>query len=87
MITDLRERFIRGLACAALSPGLRSILVFDAPPEALQAAAATLGQMLATVSEREIKTIRLGSSETDDDLWGTLTLAQTAPTAPTPSLG
>lgn len=75
MINDLRDRFIRGLACAALSPGLRSILVFDASPEALQAAATTLGQMLATVSEREIKTIRLGSSETDDDLWGTLTLA------------
>ena len=41
-----QERLIRALACAAITPGLRSILIFDAPPLWLEAIAGLLGRML-----------------------------------------
>lgn len=67
---NLKDTFIRNLACAALSPGLRTILVFDIPPAALRAAATILKQMLVAVTERDVAEITLGTTESDDDLWG-----------------
>lgn len=73
---DFEDPFIRGLACAVITPGLHSVLVFDASPETLQVAAATLTQMLAVVTGKEVEIVRLGTSETDDDLWGHLGLGE-----------
>lgn len=39
---NLSDSFTHALACASLSPGLRSILVFDISPVALQQVAQTL---------------------------------------------
>jgi len=61
---------MRGLACAALSPGLRGILIFDLNPPALRAAAAALAQMLTVVTESEVVQVTVGATATDDDLWG-----------------
>ena len=81
---------MRGLACAALHPGLRSILVFDASPSTLQIMAGLLAQMIATVTGGEIVSpqasgserghrivpIQLGTVETEEELWGSLMLSQ-----------
>jgi magnesium chelatase subunit D len=66
---------MRGLACAALSSGLRGILIFDLNPLELRVAAATLAQMLTVVTEHEVVQVTLGATETDDDLWGGLALS------------
>lgn len=68
---------MRGLACAALHPGLRSILVFDAAIATLQFAAQNLTWMLKQVTGCEVvPPIQLGVVETEEDLWGGLVLQQ-----------
>lgn len=69
---ELNNSFSWGLACAALNPGLRSILVYNCKPTELQMAASRLSQMLREVESREVILIQLASNETEDDLWGTL---------------
>lgn len=71
---DLKDPFMRGLACAALNPGLRSVLVFDAPIATLKAAAHNLAQMLEVVTDFRIVPVQLGVVETEEDLWGSLAL-------------
>ncbi|MGA7933653.1 MAG: hypothetical protein WCA35_08915, partial [Kovacikia sp.] len=88
MIAELQNPLVRGLACAALHPGLRSILVFDASPTTLQTMAGFLAQMIKAVMGGEIAaltesksgnahrivTVQLGAVETEEELWGSLTL-------------
>jgi magnesium chelatase subunit D len=87
----LQNPLSRGLAAAALHPGLRSLLVFDAAPTMLQIMAGQLAQMVAAVtgteialpeaeagSEARIKLVQLGAVETEEELWGSLTLGQAA---------
>ncbi|MEH1945688.1 MAG: hypothetical protein V7K77_01640 [Nostoc sp.] len=87
---DLQNPLMRALACAALYPGLRSILVFDASVTTLQVMAGLLAQMSAAVTGGEIVslpesksgtkhrivTVQLGMVETEEELWGSLTLGQ-----------
>ena len=75
-IADFRNPLVRGLASAALHPGLRSILVFDVSPTGLRSAAAMLAQMLAVVTEAKVITVSLGAVETEEELWGGLALSQ-----------
>lgn len=91
-IAELRNPLMNGLACAALSPGLRSLLVFDASPHTLQTMAGLLAQMVTVVTEGKITTpettgtetshrilpVQLSAVETEEDLWGSLTLGQEA---------
>jgi magnesium chelatase subunit D len=65
---------MRELACAALNPGLRSVLVFDASIATLKAAAHSLAQMLEVVTDFRVMPVQLGVVETEEDLWGSLTL-------------
>lgn len=65
---------ITGLAAAALNPGLRSILMLDAPYSGLQQVAAFLAELLRTVTGRQVKLYHLGPFESDDDVWGGLDL-------------
>jgi magnesium chelatase subunit D len=76
MMHDLTENttLLDGLACAALEPGLRSILVFDAPYSGLQQIAALLAQMLTCATDLPIERTILSSAARDDDLWGYLPL-------------
>lgn len=90
VIAELQNPLMRGLACAALSPGLRSLLVFDASPTTLQTMSGLLAQVVAVVtrgevvvpqsrcskSERRIVPIQLGTVETEEELWGSLSLNQ-----------
>ena len=71
---DLSNPLLRGLACAALNPGLRSILVFDAAIATLQFAAQNLTWMLKQVTGYQVVTVQLGVVETEEDLWGGLAL-------------
>lgn len=71
---NLSDSFTQGLACASLSPKLRSVLVFDISPVALHQVAQTLSAMLKTVTGLEIVSVRLGTFESEDDLWGCLGL-------------
>ena len=66
---------IRGLACAALNPDLRSILVFDGTIASLQSAADRLALMLEQVTGCNVVSARLGAIETEEDLWGSLALS------------
>lgn len=90
-IADFQNPLMKGLACAALHPGLRSLLVFDAAPTMLQIMAGQLAQMVAAVtgaeivlpeaeaeSEARIVLVQLGAVETEAELWGSLTLGQAA---------
>ena len=65
---------IKSLACVALSPGLRSILVFDAPYSGLQQLSAILEQLLGAATDLQVQAYQLGPFETDDDIWGSVEL-------------
>jgi magnesium chelatase subunit D len=73
-IAELNHPLTRGLVAAALNPGLRSILVFDATIATLNAAAADLKLMLAQVTDDNIEIVQLGVVQTEEDLWGQLLL-------------
>lgn len=75
-IADFRNPLVQGLASAALHPGLRSILVFDVSPAGLRSAAEMLAQMLAVVTDTKVITASLGAVETEEELWGGLSLRQ-----------
>ena len=74
---SLDNPLMRGLACAALQPGLRSVLVFDADPKVVRAYAQVLAQMLG-VTESTPKVVQLSAVDSEDDLWGQLSIAPTA---------
>lgn len=67
------DTLITSLACAALSSGLRSLLVFDAPYTGLQQLATLLEQFLTQLGHHT-QYYHLSSFEIDDDLWGSLEL-------------
>ncbi|MBD2039249.1 hypothetical protein [Microcoleus sp. FACHB-672] len=71
---SLTDAFTRSLACAAISPGLRNILVFDASPETLRLAAQTATQMLEVITGYPVVSVTLGTFEAEDELWGSLGL-------------
>lgn len=64
------RHLISALCAAVLTPGLRSILIFDANPRELRRIARTAAEILRVSQGQPINTLTLGSSETDDDLWG-----------------
>jgi magnesium chelatase subunit D len=65
------QPFFLGLACAAVAPSLRSILIFDVPYQGLESAASILAQMFQAAGQ-EVQQVHLGASDLDDDLWGSL---------------
>ena len=71
---DLSNPLLRGLACAALNPGLGSILVFDTAIATLQFAVQNLTWMLKQVTGYQVVPVQLGVVETEEDLWGGLAL-------------
>jgi magnesium chelatase subunit D len=75
-IADLSP-LIEGLACAALQPRLRSVVVFDSTPVTLQEAAALWAEMLTVTTEQTVKSVYVGLLDTEETLWGNF--------APTPA--
>jgi magnesium chelatase subunit D len=67
---SLKERVTRLLACAAINPALRSILVFNSTPNRLRQAAQTISQMLEILTGHIVDVVTLGTYEAEDDLWG-----------------
>src|SRR5258707_660403 len=68
------QALLKSLACAALSPGLRSVLVFDAPPVGLQHLAVVLEQFLRITTKLPVQAYQLGPFESDDEVWGSIEL-------------
>jgi len=64
------ERLATALACAALDPGLRRILLFDASPETLQHAARAMAGLLAWTGAPRVHVTTLGAADDEDGLWG-----------------
>ncbi|MCP4113630.1 MAG: hypothetical protein GY749_50250 [Desulfobacteraceae bacterium] len=75
-IISLKDSFIRGLACASLHPGLRNILIFDISPSEVEWFAEIFRQMLYVVEGTSIDKTMLGTTESDDILWGSLNLQE-----------
>jgi magnesium chelatase subunit D len=73
-IANLQQPLVRGLACAALQPGLRSVLLFDSSPPMLRMAAGLLAEMLTVTTERSVEQVYLGPTDTEETLWGSLAL-------------
>lgn len=57
------------LLATAITPGLRSILLFDADRFILDAVATTLEQMLSLTTGRVVVRRYLGAAQQEDDLW------------------
>lgn len=76
------------LACATITPGLRSILMFNSSPKDLRIAAELLSQMLEVVTNKSVTKVTLSTYESEDDLWGSLGIsaAQEHPFAWKPGL-
>jgi magnesium chelatase subunit D len=68
------DPLMRGLACAAITPSLRSVLVFDADRATLQFAAEAITKMLEAVTSQKVVKVTLGAIASEDDLWGNLGL-------------
>lgn len=74
-VTDFfDDPLMRGLACAAIAPSLRSVLVFDADLTTLQFAAEAIAKMLEAVTSQKVEKVTLGAIASEDDLWGNLGL-------------
>ncbi len=68
--------FLTGLACLSLDSELRSALVFDASPLSIQFAAKQLAEMVGIVTNQVAEVVTLGATETEDSLWGAITIRQ-----------
>ncbi|MFK0731649.1 MAG: hypothetical protein ACFKPT_25700 [Gloeotrichia echinulata GP01] len=67
---SLEDSLVRSLACAAITPGLQSLLMFNATPEVLRLTAQITTQMLEVVTGHSITSVTLSTYEQEDDLWG-----------------
>jgi magnesium chelatase subunit D len=71
---EIPNLLMKSLCCVALNRGLRSILLFDISPVDLQQVAGVLISLLKAVTECGIVPIKLGTFESEDDLWGQIGL-------------
>jgi magnesium chelatase subunit D len=69
----LANPLLRGLACAALEPELRRVLLFDASFETLEMVVPLFQAMLQTTTGAKVKVVNLAVTALDDALWGSLT--------------
>lgn len=69
----ITDPLVRGLACAALEPGLRRVLLFDVAFETLETAVPLFQSILQTTTDTAVTVVTLPANALDDDLWGTLT--------------
>lgn len=70
MVMRLSDPLVQGLACAAIEPGLRGILLVDGTPALVRWCGAVLAQMVAVVASAPPSQVILGAGENEDTLWG-----------------
>ena len=58
------------LGCAAVEPGLRSVLLFNTSLSSLLLAGRLWAGLLEAATGTQVRTVQLGSTANDDDLWG-----------------
>ena len=75
--TGYSEKLTNALACVALTPGLRQVLLFDVAADTFRNVADRLSAMLTAATGRTHSVVTLGSTEHEDDLWTILTLEKT----------
>lgn len=78
--------FLRAMACASLSPGLRSVLAFDCSPESLEHVKKNFAALWEATSSRPVEVLYLRSAETEDELWGSLVLKGNPQAAQAPQI-
>ncbi|MBW4599257.1 MAG: hypothetical protein KME29_06490 [Calothrix sp. FI2-JRJ7] len=66
------DSFTQCLACAAITPGLQNVLLFDTSLETLRISGLVIAQMLEAVTDNSVPKITLSTFETEEDLWGSL---------------
>ena len=64
-----RRAALELLSCAALTPALWSVLVFDADMWAFEWLISAASRVLATATDSEVRQVRLGSGAMEDALW------------------
>lgn len=69
-MTATDHTIAQALACVAITPGLDSILVFDASPARLCAIEATLRRFLEAATGSKVGAVGIGPTTNDDALWG-----------------
>jgi magnesium chelatase subunit D len=69
-LPGLSERSSRLLECAALTPGLRSVLVYGADPRFVEFVGSWLKQLLRVTMRRDLDSVYLHYADDDEDLWG-----------------
>lgn len=67
---SFNDPYIKGLACAAIEPGLRQILIFDADFTIFESTVKILKCLLELANQLNVKVVTLAFSFKDDDLWG-----------------
>lgn len=60
----------RAFACAAVTPGLRSVLLFDCPGPDFRTRADAFAGLLRAATGRAVRPVYLGFADSDDRLWG-----------------
>ena len=70
----LDDHLTRGLCCAALNPGLGSVLIFDLQPNRILDVAGVFSQMISAASGEQVTQVLLNSVESEDRLWGSFGL-------------
>ena len=70
----LNSPLIRGLASAALTNGLRRVLLFDMSAHALQSAANIWAEMLQIATNEPVVRVTLAPTVKEDDIWGQIAL-------------
>lgn len=73
MAETVPDSFLCGLAAAALEPGLRQVLLFDADFTALETAVSLLHQLLTLTTTQTVQVVPLTGLAQEDDLWGSYT--------------
>ncbi len=66
------DSFTQCLACAAITPGLQNVLLFDTSPETLRVSGLVIAQMLEVVTGNSVPKVTLSTFEAEEDLWGSL---------------
>ncbi|WP_428952347.1 hypothetical protein [Streptomyces sp. cg35] len=66
---EREERLLRALACAALDRELDGVLLFDAEPQVFAEAARRAAELLALADGQPPRTVALGASTREDELW------------------
>ncbi|MDJ0517519.1 MAG: hypothetical protein QNJ74_15130 [Trichodesmium sp. MO_231.B1] len=70
-MANIQSPLMKSLCCVALNPKLRSILLFDSSINSLQEVAGILLSLLKITTGCEtVVPLKLGTFESEDDLWG-----------------